>query len=322
MTELRLEAVMSTRGDRCRAGLSSGLAIAALALLMATATGCGGSTTTATNGGLTPQATPSVAAAPQRLAGDDSVAITQKAVNAYTAAWDAQSAAQLGALYARDVVFDCFATGMHVDGRAALLKMLGGVCAMTTGTRSLAGHAGRGWAVLELRQDFAEGSIQLLQLVETRDGKIVRHANYYQPLEGQSSSLRVATPLRSAPGPADTLAASKAVALTYAAALQNKDAAAVAASSAPTIAFTDTASSTVGSSPGDVQRHYAKIFETPADLAFTHPCYVAGRGWAAVIWTAGSQSCGTSGSGVTMLEMRSGKIRRETLYYNSSNVPF
>jgi ketosteroid isomerase-like protein len=306
---------------RCRAGLSIGLAIAALALLLATATGCGGSTTTATSEGSTPHATPSVVR-PQRLAGTDSVAVTQKAVNAYTAAWDAQSAAQLGALYARDAVFDCFATGVHVDGRAALLKMLGGVCAMTTGTRTLAGHAGRGWAVLELRQDFAEGSIQLLQLVETRDGNIVRHANYYQPLEGQSSSLRVATPLRSAPGPADTLAASKAVALMYAAALQNKDAAAVAASSAPTIAFTDTASRTVGRSPGDVQRHYAKIFETPADLAFAHPRYVVGRGWAAVVWTAGSQSFGASGSGVTMLEIRSGKIRRETLYYNSSNVPF
>ena len=130
MTELRLEAVMSTRGDRRRAGLSAGLAIAALALLMASATACGGSAATATNGGSTPQATPSVAAAPERLVGSDSVAVTQKVVDAYTAAWDAQSAAQLGALYARDAVFDCFATGVHVDGRAALLKMLGGVCAI------------------------------------------------------------------------------------------------------------------------------------------------------------------------------------------------
>ena len=164
--------------------------------------------------------------------------------------------------------------------------------------------------------------MQILQLVETRGGKIVRLANYYQPLEGQSSPIRVATPLRSAPGQADTPAAAEAVALEYSAALQSKDVAAMAALSAPTIAFTDTASSTAGSSPGDVQRHYAKIFETPADLAFTHPRYVAGRGWAAVIWTAGSQSYGASGSGVTMLELRDGKICRETLYYNGSNVPF
>ena len=193
---------------------------------------------------------------------------------------------------------------------------------MTTDARALAGHAGRGWGVLELRQDVAEGSMQILQLVETRGGKIVRLANYYQPLEGQVEPAACGDPLRSAPGPADTPAASEAVALTYAAALQNKDAAAVAALSAPTIAFADTASGTVGSSPGDVQRHYAGIFKTPADLAFTHLRYAFGRGWAAVIWTAGSQSYGASGSGVTMLEMRSGKIRRETLYYNSSNVPF
>jgi len=313
---------MSTRGHRCRAGLSAGLAIAALALLMASATACGGSAATPTNGGSTPQATPSVAAAPQRLAGTDSVAVTQKAIDAYGAAWDVQSVAQLGPLYARDVVFDCHATGVHVDGRAAFLKLMGEVCAMTTNARALGGHAGPGWGVLELRQDVAEGSMQILQLIETRGGKIVRLANYYQPIEGQLSPLRVANPLRSAPGPADTLAASKAAALTYAAALQNKDAAAVAALSAPTIAFADTASSTVGSSPGDVQRHSAKIFKTPADLAFAHLRYAVGRGWAAVIWTAGSQSHGASGSGVTMLELRNGKIRRETLYYDSSNVPF
>ena len=313
---------MRIREHRCRAGLSAGLAIAALALLLASATGCGGSTTTATNGGSTPQASPSVAATPQRLVGSDSVAVTQKAVDTYRAAWDARSVAQLGPLYARDVVFDCHATGVHVDGRAAFLKLMGEVCAMTTSARALAGHAGPGWGVLELRQDFAKGSIQLLQLVETRGGKIVRLANYYQPIESQLSPLRSANPLRSAPGPADTLAASKAVTLAYAAALQKKDAAAVAALSAPTIAFVDTASSTLGSSPGDVQRHYAKIFETPTDLAFTHPRYAVGRGWAAVVWTVGSQSQGASASGVTMLEMRRGKIRRETLYYNSSNDPF
>ena len=130
--------------------------------------------------------------------------------------------------------------------------------------------------------------MQILQLVETRGGKIVRLANYYQPIESQVSPLRVANPLRSAPGPADTPAAAEAVALKYAAALQTKDAAAIAALSAPTIAFTDTASSTVGSSPGEVQAHYAGIFKAPADLAFTHLRYAFGRGWAAVIWTAGS----------------------------------
>ena len=262
---------MSTRGDRYRAGLSVGLAIASLSLLVAYATACGGSAATSPTGGSTPQASTSVVAAPQRLVGTDSVAVTQKAVDAYAAAWDERSVDRLGPLYARDVVFDCHATGVHVDGRAAFLDLMGQVCAMTTDATALAGHAGRGWGVLELRQDVAEGSMQILQLVETRGGKIVRLENYYQPLEGQVSPLRVATPLASAPGPVDTSAAAEAVALRYAAALQNKDAAAIAALSAPTIAFADTASGTDGSGPGDVQRHYARIFKTPADLAFTDP---------------------------------------------------
>lgn len=313
---------MSTHGDRGRAALSAGLAITVLALLIASATACGGWAATPTTGGSTPQASPSAAAAPQRLAGTDSVAVTQKALDAYAAAWDARSVAQLGPLYAGDVVFDCHATGVHVVGRAALLKLMGEVCAMTTSARALAGHAGRGWGVLELRQDIAEGSIQLLQLVETRGGRIVRLANYYQPIEGRSSPLRVANPLRSAPGPADTPAASEVVALAYAAALQNRDVAAVAALSARKIAFADTASGSVGSSPDEVRAYFAKVFEAPADLAFTDLRYAFGRGWAAVVWSAGSPSHGASGDGVTTLEIRNGKIRRETLYYNGSIVPF
>ena len=76
----------------------------------------------------------------------------------------------------------------------------------------------------------------------------------------------------------------------------------------------------MGGSPGDVRGHYAEIFKTPADLVFTHPRYVAGRGWAAVVWTADSQSNGASGSGVTMLEIRSGKIGSEALCHNSANA--
>ena len=297
-------------------------ALVAVALLVVVAAlgiaGCGSSSE---GGGVaaSPTATPP-AAAVERLVGTDSVAVTKEAVDAYTVAWDARSVARQGALYARDVVFDCHATGVHVDGRAAFLELMRLVCEVTTGAHALAGHAGRSCAVLELRQDFAQGSVQLLQLIETRECKIMRLENYYQPLDSRVSPLRIATPLRSAPGPADTPAAAEAVALKFAAALHNKDAAAVAAVSAPVIAFIDTASSTVGSNPRDVQARYAEIFKAPADLAFTHVRYAFGRGWAAVIWTA--SSAGSGGDGVTMLEIGNGTIRRETLYYNSSNVPF
>jgi ketosteroid isomerase-like protein len=301
---------------RCRWCACVTLALLASAGVVSLAA-CGGSSTAAsTSPGAA--ATPHVAATPEPLVGTDSVAVTRKAVDTYSAAWDAQSVAQLGRVYASDVVFDCHATGVHVDGREAFLELMGGVFSMTTSTRALAGHAGRGWGVLELRQDVAEGSMQILQLIETRGGKIVRLANYYQPIESQSSPLRAANPLRSAPGPADTPVAAEAVALKYAAALQAKDADAILVLGAPSNDFRDTAG--LNSPPASELNQYTDIFRSPVDLAFNHIRYAFGRGWAVVVWTA--DSAGSGGDGVTMLEIRDGKIARETLYYNSEKMPF
>jgi hypothetical protein len=306
-------------GIRCTTSARAGavtLLLIALGVGALAVAACGGSGQTAASSP-SATATPSVAASPERLVGSDSVAVTRKTVDAYTADFNARSA-PTAALLAPDVVFHCFATGVHVEGRTALLELLKQVSAVTTGACALAGQAGRSWAVLELRQDFADGSIQLLQLIETRDGKIARLQNYYQPLDSQVSPLRIAGPLESPPGPADTPAAAQAVALRYAAALQAKDADAIVALVAPDNDFRDTAGDS-SSSAGELQ-HYAGIFKAPSDLSFTDVRYVFGRGWAAVRWTA--SSAGSGGGGVTMLEIRDGKICRETLYYDSSNVPF
>ena len=150
--------------------------------------------------------------------------MTQKTIDAYTAAWDAQSVAQLGRVYARDVVFDCHATGVHVDGRDAFLELMGAVISMTTSTRALAGHAGRGWGVLELRQDVAGGSMQILQLIETRGRQDRAPCELLPARREPSEPAAYRDPLGSPPGPADTPAAAEAVALEYAAALQAKDA--------------------------------------------------------------------------------------------------
>ena len=146
--------------------------------------------------------------------------------------------------------------------------------------------------MLEHRWDFTtayEASIQAITVLEIRDGKIVTESWYYQaPFDLPAGKPLEPKPLTSAPGPADTAAAAEAVALKYAAALQAKDAAAVAALSAPKIAFMDTAASAVGSGPGQVQAHYARIFKKPADLAFTDLRYAFGPGWATLIWVADS----------------------------------
>ena len=178
--------------------------------------------------------------------------------------------------------------------------------------------------MLEHRWDFTEVydvSIQPITVLEIRDGKIVTESWYYQdPSTLPAGKPLEPKPLTSLPGPADT-AAAEAVTLKYAAALQAKDAAAIAALSAPKIAFMDTAASAVGSSQGEVQAHYARIFKKPSDLAFTNLRYVFGPGWATLIWVVDSPSSAVSGPCVTMLEIREGKIGRETLYYTNTTVP-
>jgi hypothetical protein len=270
--------------------------------------------------------TPSLAPGPERLAGSDSVEATQKVVDAFGAGLAALSIARFVPLYADVVVATDFAFNVHTKGKADRLKELRRSLRQADGVRVLASYAGRGWGVLEHRWDYhtVHGVwMQPITVLEIRDGKIVSESWYYQdPSTLPAGKPLEPKPLTSVPGPADTAALAEAVALKYAAALQAKDAAALAALCSPKIAFMDTAASAVGNSPGQVQAHYGRIFRKPGDLAFTDLRYAFGRGWATLIWVAGSPSSAVSGPGVTMLEVRDGRIARETLYYASTNVPF
>ena len=315
---------------RSRLATSIIVLLASLALLATLAlAACGGSSTTAsTSSSASPTATPtqSASATPVHLVGSDSVKATQKVVDAFGAGVATLSGARFVPLYADDVVYDDFAFGMRGEGKAVVLKELRRSLREADGARVLAGYADRGWGVLEHRWDFQSVHgvwIQPITVLEIRDGKIVTESWYYQdPSTLPAGKPLEPKPLTSVPGPADTAAAAEAVALEYAAALQAKDAAAVAALSAPKIAFMDTAYSAVGSSRGQVRAHYARIFKDPADLAFENLRYACGAGWAAVIWTASRPSYGWSGEGVTMLEIRDGKVARETLYYTDTTMPF
>ena len=313
-------------GFRARASAASALALVVVAAFALAA--CGGSNSASTSSSASPTATAtqSVSATPVRLMGSDSVEATQKVVDAFGDGVAALSGARFVPLYADDVVYTDFAFGMQGEGKAAVLKELRGSLRDADGARVLAGYADRGWGVLEHRWDLHtvfEVWLQPITVLEIREGKIVTESWYYQsPYELPAGKPLEPKPLASPPGPVDTAAVAEAVALDYAPALQAKGAAALAALSAPKIAFMDIAASAVGSSPGQVQAHYAKIFAKPADLVFENLRYVCGAGWAAVIWTASAQSSGMSGEGVTMLEIRDGKIARETLYYTNTLVPF
>jgi ketosteroid isomerase-like protein len=300
--------------------------VSMVAIAVLTLAACGGSNSASTSPSASPTATAtqSASATPVHLVGSDSVEATQRVVDAFAAGVAALSGDRFVPLYADDVVYNDFAFGTRAEGKADVLKELRRSLREADGARVLASYADRGWGVLEHRWDFTEVydvSIQPITVLQIRDGKIVTESWYYQdPSTLPGGKPLEPKPLTSAPGPADT-AAAEAVALKYAAALQAKDAAALAALSAPKIAFMDTASSTVGGSPPDVQTHYAEIFDRAlAGSAFTRLRYACGRGWAAVIWTASGG--GVDGEGATMLEIRDGNIARETLYYSSNQMPF
>jgi hypothetical protein len=315
-------------GFRARASAASALALVVVATAFALAA-CGESSTTAStssSASASATATQSASAIPVHLVGSDSVEATQKVVDAFGAGVATLSGARFVPLYAAEVVYDDFAFGLHMEGQAAVLKELRRSLRQADGARVFARYADRGWGVLEHRWDFhtVHGVwIQPITVFEIRDGKIVTESWYYQtPSDPPAGKPLEPKPLASAPAPADTAAVAEAVALKYAAALQAKDAAAVAALSAPKIAFMDTAAGAVGSSRGQVQAHYARIFKKPADLAFTNLRYVFGPGWATLIWLADSPTWApASATGATMLEIREGKIGRETLYYTNTSVP-
>jgi len=265
-----------------------------------------------------------VAAAPVHLQGNDSVEATQEVIDAFAVGVTAQEYRLVRPLYSKDVVYDDFAFDIHEGFGPYVMWKLRRDLRGVDGIRVLAARADRGWGVIEQRWDFDGGAIwvQAMTLFEISGG-IVYEAWYYQdPLALPSGGPPEPTPLTSPPGVADTAAAAEAVALRYAAALQTKDAGSMAALSAPRITFMDTATGSLAGSPGQVQATYAGIFRRPADLAFEDLRYVCGPGWAAVIWTASAESSGSSGEGATMLEIRDGKIARETLYYTRANVPF
>jgi ketosteroid isomerase-like protein len=266
------------------------------------------------------------AAAPVHLQGSDSVEATQAVVDAFGAGLVAQKYQLLDPLYSRDIVYDDFTFGVHSEFKPYVMWYLRRDLRLTDAIRVLATHADRGWGVIEHTWDYHTVNgiwLQPLTLLEIRNGQIVYEAWYFQdPLVLADGRPPEPTPLATAPGPADTAGSAEAVALEYALALQAKDAGTMAALSASQIAFMDTAAGSVACSPHQVRANYAGIFKSPADLVFEDLRYVCGAGWAAVVWTASAQSLGTSGEGATMLEIRNGKIVRETLYYTFANVPF
>jgi len=164
----------------------------------------------------------------------------------------------------------------------------------------------------------------IAEVVTTRGDKVVREDFYLVSGPSRPANepilhpTRVSTPL----GPSDTAAAAKRIALACAAALRAKDAARLAGMSARRVAFLDIDYGD-GGGRAALLRRYERMFGFPADLAFARPVIASGPGWAALRWTASSRSLGyQKAPGLTVLEIRDGKVVRETLYCARDRMPF
>jgi hypothetical protein len=161
-------------------------------------------------------------------------------------------------------------------------------------------------------------------VVTTRGDKVVREDFYLVSGPSRPANepilhpARVSTPL----GPSDTAAAARRIALAYAAALRAKDAARLAGMSDRRVAFLDIDYGD-GGGRAALLRRYERMFGFPADLAFARPVIASGPGWAVLSWTASSKSLGYhKAPGLTVLEIRDGKVVRETLYCARDRMPF
>jgi hypothetical protein len=92
--------------------------------------------------------------------------------------------------------------------------------------------------------------------------------------------------------------------------------------SAPDVAFLDVGYGDAGGRSA-LLRRYERMFRFPDDLALRTRIVASGPGWAALRWTAASDSLGYDGAaGLTVLETRDGKVARETLYCAKDRMPF
>ena len=243
----------------------------------------------------------------------------------FTSRLHAPTVAKLGPLYAATWSSTTSRYGMHSKGKAALLEAFRGNLREYTGARWVAGYAGRGWAVIEERWDFTKtygASIAVRRVLETRGGKVVHEGDYYQTFENLPNGKPLEPkPLTSAPGPADTPAAAEGVALEV----------------------RDGAAGQGRGRGGRLERAHDRLHGHRLQHRGQQPRPGAGalcqdlQGAARPGLHAPAlclrprlggrhldrrSSLGAGGDGVTVLEIRDGKIARETLYYNSTNVPF
>ena len=232
---------------------------------------------------------------------------------------------------------DLYSRGITIDGRTyslderdeALIKNSEMTDYFVSG-KALTPFVGDGAAVWEafpgVYSAFGGGydPEAVAEVVTIRGGKVVREDFHWVAGPSRKAGEKGPHParVRGPLGPADTAAAARRIGLAYAAGMEAKDATRMAQMSAPGVAFLDVGYGDAGGRSA-LLRRYARMFRFPDDLALRSRLVASGPGWAAIRWTAASDSLGyDSAAGLTVLETRDGKVARETLYCAKDRMPF
>lgn len=319
--------------------VESAAALVVLAALVLAA--CGGSQSAAT--ATTPMSTPSaVASSPGTAAGGESPVATPTTTAEVTAAYaDALSQAgttsgfrHLLGLFAKDARFEDRAIGDLRVGTKAIAHyydywFLSGP--LTSTPRSQL--AGSDAFVVE---EEVNGAVYGADVLRVHEGKIVAEYIYYNDAAPEYPMFAPA-PLKTPPTPADTQAASRALANSYMSALRALAPARLARLYAGDVVYQDTARDRRYVGPSAAIAAHAQMFRLRG-VRFRTMGVAAGPGWAAVMWKrtdreGGKPPAGLSAEytrwgrrptirGVTILEIRKGKIARETIYCDHIRTKF
>ena len=276
-----------------------------------------GSSAGAPDGGASPVATPTTTAE-----------VTAAYFDALDDVDDIDGFRRLVSLYSEDAHYEDRAIGVVAIGCNAIADhwnkvFLAGPLEDTPFSQLV----GSDWAVVEETATLG-GQVYAADVLRVRDGKIVTEYVYYNDMGPGGLEYRPA-PLKTPPAPADTQTASRAPATDYASALRSLDPARLAPLYARDVVYQDTVRDRLYVGPSAATAAHAKMYALKG-LRFHEFRVVAGPGWAAVMWKrtdreGGKPPVGIPSQytrwarrptihGVTVLEIRDGKIARETIY--------
>jgi hypothetical protein len=315
--------------------LSSLVAFAVLALVIAlTLTACGGSSGSATTG-VTPAPTPGVvgSSAGTPAGGASPVAApttTAQVAAAYAAALSTAGTTSgfrsLIGLFAKDARFEDRAIGDLRVGTKAIADYFNywfvrGPLTSTPRSELVGSDA----AVVEEEVNGAAYGADVLQV---HHGKIVSYYLYYNDAAPENPRFP-SEPLKTPAAPADTQAAGQKLADAYLSALRALAPARLAPLYAGHVVYQDTVRDRRYVGPSAAIAAHAQMFALKGVL-FQTMGVAAGPGWAAVMWKRTDRQGGKPPAGlpaeytkwgrrptiqgVTILEIRGGKIARETIY--------